>query len=70
LEQVRRKPEWRAIPIVVITAKDLTAEDRSRLNGGVEQIIAKTGQDDMLDEVLGALTKCIERRNKERLVTT
>jgi signal transduction histidine kinase/CheY-like chemotaxis protein len=70
LDEMRRKPEWRAIPIVVITAKDLTAEDRKRLNGGVEQIIAKTGQDDMLNEVLGALTKCIERRNKERLVTT
>jgi CheY-like chemotaxis protein len=70
LDEVRRKPEWRAIPVVVITAKDLTAEERSRLNGGVERIIAKTGHDDMLNEVLGALTQCIERRNKERLVTT
>jgi CheY-like chemotaxis protein len=69
LDEVRRKAEWRAIPIVVITAKDLTAEDRNRLNDGVERIIAKTGHDDMLNEVLGALTKCIERRNKERLIT-
>ena len=62
LDAMRRKPEWRAIPVVVITAKDLTAEDHSRLNGGVERIIAKTGHDDMLKEVLGALTQCIERR--------
>jgi adenylate cyclase len=70
LDEVQRKPEWHDIPIVVITAKDLTAEDRSRLNGGVERIIAKTGHDDMLNDVLDTLTKCLERRNKERLVAT
>jgi signal transduction histidine kinase/DNA-binding response OmpR family regulator len=33
---------WRDIPVVVVTALDLTAEDRRRLNGGVEQILSKT----------------------------
>jgi signal transduction histidine kinase/CheY-like chemotaxis protein len=33
---------WRDIPVVVVTALDLTAEDRQRLNGGVEQILSKT----------------------------
>jgi CheY-like chemotaxis protein len=32
---------WRAIPVVVVTALDLKAEDRRRLNGGVEQILSK-----------------------------
>ena len=32
---------WRAIPVVVVTALDLTDEDRRRLNGGVEQILSK-----------------------------
>jgi adenylate cyclase len=32
---------WRAIPVVVVTALDLTDEDRRRLNGGVEQILTK-----------------------------
>ena len=32
---------WRDIPVVVVTALDLTAEDRQRLNGGVEQILSK-----------------------------
>jgi len=32
---------WRAIPVVVVTALDLTAEDRQRLNGGVEHILSK-----------------------------
>jgi CheY-like chemotaxis protein/nitrogen-specific signal transduction histidine kinase len=34
-----------AIPIVVVTAKDLTEEDRRRLNGGVVGLIEKGGLD-------------------------
>ena len=33
---------------MVITAKDLTDEDRDRLNGGVERIIQKSNRDEML----------------------
>jgi signal transduction histidine kinase/DNA-binding response OmpR family regulator len=61
LEEVRRKPEWRDIPIVVVTAMDLTIEERNRLNGGVARIIEKTGLDDMLIQVVSTLAKCIER---------
>jgi len=32
---------WRDIPVVVVTALDLTAEDRKRLSGGVEEILSK-----------------------------
>ena len=41
--EVRRHPEWRSIPIVVVTAQDLTSEDRRRLNGHVETILRKKG---------------------------
>ena len=41
LDELRRRPEWRHIPVVVITSKDLTEEDRRRLNGGVARIIQK-----------------------------
>jgi len=41
LDELRRRPEWREIPVVVITSKDLTEEDRRRLNGGVARIIQK-----------------------------
>jgi signal transduction histidine kinase/DNA-binding response OmpR family regulator len=41
--EVRRRPEWRSIPIVVITAQDLTNADRKRLNGNVEKILRKDG---------------------------
>ena len=35
----------RAIPIVVVTAKDVTEEDRRRLNGDVVGLIQKGGLD-------------------------
>jgi signal transduction histidine kinase/CheY-like chemotaxis protein len=39
--KVRNDARWRSIPIVVITAKDLTDEDRARLNGGVARVFRK-----------------------------
>jgi signal transduction histidine kinase/CheY-like chemotaxis protein len=42
VNRVREKPEWRSIPIVVLTAYDLNTEDRRRLNGYVELIIQKS----------------------------
>jgi CheY-like chemotaxis protein len=65
LEEKRRRPEWHDIPVVVVTSKDLTAEDRVRLNGGVERIIQKTDRDEMLPEVCGVLTKLLKRRGEE-----
>ena len=62
LEEMRRNAEWRGIPVVVVTARDLTDADRSRLNGGVERIIQKTDRDDMLREVRSVLIKCVERQ--------
>jgi CheY-like chemotaxis protein len=38
LEELRRKPEWRGIPVILVTAKDLTDEDHRRLNGGSAHI--------------------------------
>ena len=52
-ERVRRHPEWRSIPIVVLTAMDLTSDDRQRLNGYVESIIRKAGdsRESLLNQV-------------------
>jgi hypothetical protein len=46
------------VPVLVVTARDLTEEDRERLNGAVERIIRKSGADP-LREVVSALTACI-----------
>ena len=42
---LRERPEWRGIPVIVITAFDLTAADRKRLNSGVEGILLKNSFD-------------------------
>jgi len=41
LMEFRTRPECVAIPVIVVTAKDLTEEDRNRLAGGVERIVEK-----------------------------
>jgi CheY-like chemotaxis protein len=38
---VRRDARWRSIPIIVSTSKDLGPEDRARLAGHVESVLAK-----------------------------
>jgi CheY-like chemotaxis protein len=47
LAELRRSPdqERRQIQVVVVTAKDLTSDERNRLNGNVEKIIQKGGPD-------------------------
>ncbi len=53
IAELRKNPEWRDIPIVVITAKDLDKDERERLKGTVEQILQKGGyrRDELLREV-------------------
>ena len=43
--EMRKRDAWRAIPIVVVTAKDITEEDRRRLDGGVVSLIERGGLD-------------------------
>ncbi len=62
LAEVRKVPEWRSIPIIVVTAKQLTDEDRRRLNGSVERVLAKAVLDDgaMLDALREAVGRAPE----------
>ena len=63
LDQMRRRPEWREIPVLVATAKDLTAEDRQRLSSGVDRIIQKhaSERDTILQEVGRTLAAYVKR---------
>jgi adenylate cyclase len=70
LEAMRRRAEWREIPVVVVTSKDLTAEDRERLSGGVERVIQKTGRDETLREVRGVLARLFEHQRGEKAATS
>jgi GAF domain-containing protein/CheY-like chemotaxis protein len=62
--EFRRHEAWRAIPIVVVTAKDLSHDDRERLNGHVEKILQKGthGREQLLAEVRDLVATSVARR--------
>jgi len=62
--EFRRHEAWRAIPIVVITARDLSRDDRERLNGYVQKILQKGahGRDQLLAEVRDLVAVSVARR--------
>jgi hypothetical protein len=62
LVEMRGRAEWRDIPVLVVTAKDLTTEERSRLNGDVERVLQKGSSelDEMLEEISRVLPRSIE----------
>jgi CheY-like chemotaxis protein len=64
LAEFRRHEAWRAIPVVVVTAKDLSGEDRERLNGYVQKILQKGthGRSELLAEVRELVATSVARR--------
>lgn len=53
LDHVHATPAWRAIPVIVLSAMELTHEDRERLYGSVQYILQKgcCSREDILHEV-------------------
>ncbi len=45
VETMRRNDDWSSVPIIVVTAKNLTEEDHARLNSSVQEIIRKSSRD-------------------------
>ncbi len=58
--ELRKHPQWRTIPVVVITAKDLSVADRRRLNGYVQKIVQKGAysREALLAEVRELVAAC------------
>ena len=61
VEAMNKDPLRRAIPIIVITAKDVTVDDRLRLNGYVEKILEKGAysREELLREVRDLVAACV-----------
>jgi Amt family ammonium transporter len=61
IAELRKVLAWHSIPVIVITAMDLTLEERLRLNGRVEQILQKGAysQEVLLREVRDLVASCI-----------
>jgi GAF domain-containing protein/DNA-binding response OmpR family regulator len=62
--EFRRDPRWREIPIVVVTARDLSREDHERLNGSVQKILQKGehDRDQLLAQVRELVGQSVARR--------
>jgi signal transduction histidine kinase/CheY-like chemotaxis protein len=60
LAALRARPEWQQIPVVVVTAKDLTGDDRDRLNGMVEDVLEKNAytREQLLEHVRDVVAAC------------
>jgi signal transduction histidine kinase/CheY-like chemotaxis protein len=41
LNELHAHPQWGSIPVVVVTAKDLTADEQRRLSGQVQEVLRK-----------------------------
>jgi signal transduction histidine kinase/CheY-like chemotaxis protein len=66
LAEMHLHEEWKPIPVVVITAKDLTAEDRLRLNGHVSRVLQKGlyNRDELLEHVSKLVAARVQKRTR------
>jgi CheY-like chemotaxis protein len=57
LEVVRADPRWRNLPVIVVTARELSDAERAFLSGNVQQILLKgaTSKDELLRRLCQAL---------------
>jgi CheY-like chemotaxis protein len=62
LSKLRSKEQWRNIPIIVVTGKDLTEQDYLRLNNNVTKIYKKGAynQQELLNELRDQIRNCID----------
>jgi len=69
VDEFRQQPGVANVPIVVLTAKDLTTEDRNRLNGHVESIMIKgEGMGAVLGKVREMLSQYVNRNGQKQTV--
>lgn len=63
LAEFRKSERNREIPVVVLTAKELSEEDRRRLQGGVQSVLRKTGTstEELLEELRSLVADAAER---------
>jgi CheY-like chemotaxis protein len=62
LDEFRRSEKWRDIPVVIVTARELTGNERQQLNGKVERIVAKSDRDAMLSDLRDTLGRYVRRQ--------
>ncbi|WP_171212509.1 hybrid sensor histidine kinase/response regulator [Ruegeria sp. HKCCA5426] len=63
LSGMRKNPDWKEIPVIIVTAKTLSNEDRTRLNGLVQTLIRKDG--DEIETILSQLNEVLPTPHSE-----
>ncbi|MCQ3938607.1 MAG: hypothetical protein DPW18_16395 [Chloroflexi bacterium] len=66
VEELKLDPRTRHIPVVVVSAKDITAEERKRLNGHIEAVYQKGSMParKFVDQVIHVIEDRLDERNK------
>jgi len=64
--ELHKHDEWQSIPIIVITAVDVTIRDRVRLDGYVEKVLRKSAlsKDALLGEIRDLISVCVQRKQQ------
>jgi CheY-like chemotaxis protein len=71
--ELRQNPQWRSIPVIIVTAKELNEIERQQLKGHVQKIFQKGvyQRQILLDELNNLLSEAISRqRSKQKLLST
>jgi signal transduction histidine kinase/DNA-binding response OmpR family regulator len=65
LSELRSKDKWRDVPVIILTAKDLSLDERRQLNTSAATIFQKTAfeQDELLQQIKGLVKERIEETN-------
>jgi CheY-like chemotaxis protein len=68
LHELRSRPQWQQVPVMVITAKDLSQQERQLLNNNVSQVIEKSAhkRETILGEISRQVTAQIRSTEKEK----
>jgi CheY-like chemotaxis protein len=69
LVELRKQPAFKQVPVVVVTAANLSDEDYRRLNGAAERVLAKTAfnGEELLEELRELVARYVPgRRAPER----
>ncbi|HEY8311970.1 MAG TPA: response regulator, partial [Gemmatimonadaceae bacterium] len=66
LSEIRSLPRASTVPVIVVTAKELTASERSKLNGQVTTVLQKGNysRDELLSEIASKLGNRIRRNTQ------
>ncbi len=70
VHELRQHQKWSSIPVIVLTAKELTSIERDKLQGTVNKIFQKGGYERtvLLQEVHNLLSEAINRKNNHKIV--